>query len=301
MYIIIDTIIIASLMYQCSYSKGKVFILLQNVSVAVFRRFPDGEWDWDNYEIITIAQKKTLPASTIAAVKYSVWCGVGNGIHVLHTHHLRSEANFIAHASKNAVVSQMLTVGDGVWVAFKKDSVLRLFHATSFAHMQDLDVAPSVHKVIAFGSEKRSNQMPVPVSCITAAQSALWVGTENGLMLNYPFSRPTIAAEETGWEVIKQAEVSGQEIPEPFDVKTEEAFDVSAGLNAKMFDKGFVMEQRKSLTQSFTPFCNIDQVQLSIHAHVNAVTNLLCVPGMIPDESGEMTPNDDFISLIILH
>lgn len=42
----------------------------------------------------------------------------------------------------------MLSVGDGVWVAFKGESVLRLFHATSFTHMQDLDVAPSIQKIL---------------------------------------------------------------------------------------------------------------------------------------------------------
>lgn len=114
----------------------------------------------------------------------------------------------------------MLTVGDGVWVSFKNDSLLRLFHATSFAHMQDLDVSPSVHKTVgklipvihevfiilicvAFGSEKRSNQMPVPVTCVVAAQNSLWIGTENGIIINFPFSHPAIVAEETGWEVIK--------------------------------------------------------------------------------------------------
>ena len=56
---------------------------------------------------------------------------------------------------------------------------------------------------LVFGSEKRSSQMPVPVSCVTAAQNSLWVGTENGVILSYPFSLPNMVAEETGWEVIK--------------------------------------------------------------------------------------------------
>ena len=56
---------------------------------------------------------------------------------------------------------------------------------------------------VVFGSEKMSNAMPVPVSCVVAAQNSLWIGTENGIILNFPFSRPTIVAEESGWEVIK--------------------------------------------------------------------------------------------------
>ena len=62
--------------------------------------------------------------------------------------HSLLQATFTVHAWKNAEVRQLLTVGDGVWVAFKCDSVLRLFNATSFTHMQDLDVAPSVHKIL---------------------------------------------------------------------------------------------------------------------------------------------------------
>lgn len=57
--------------------------------------------------------------------------------------------------------------------------------------------------LLVFGSEKVSNLMPVHVSCVIAAQNSLWVGTDNGIIMNFPFSRPTIVAEESGWEVIK--------------------------------------------------------------------------------------------------
>ena len=54
----------------------------------------------------------------------------------------------MVHPRRNVEVNQMLTVGDGVWVSFKNESILRLFHATSFTHMQDIDVGPVVHKVL---------------------------------------------------------------------------------------------------------------------------------------------------------
>ena len=37
----------------------------------------------------------------------------------------------------------------------------------------------------------------------------------------------------------------------------------------------------------FNPFCNVDQSQISIHCHINAVTKLLCVPGMVPKDLSE--------------
>ena len=50
-----------------------------------------------------------------------------------------------------------------------------------------------------------------------------------------------------------------------------------------------------SKSKPFTPFCNVDQVQLSIHCHINAVKSLLCVPGLVPKDLGK------FLLLSILH
>ncbi len=38
--------------------------------------------------------------------------------------------------------------------------------------------------------------------------------------------------------------------------------------------------------KTFSPFCNVDQVQLSIHCHINGIRNLTCVPGLVPKDLG---------------
>ncbi len=48
--------------------------------------------------------------------------------------------------------------------------------------------------------------MPIQISTIVPAHNSLWVGTENGVLLTYPFTAPTLVAEETGWELIKVLE-----------------------------------------------------------------------------------------------
>ena len=45
--------------------------------------------------------------------------------------------------------------------------------------------------------------MSIQVSTLVAAHNTLWVGTENGVLLGFPFNAPTMVAEETGWELIK--------------------------------------------------------------------------------------------------
>ena len=52
------------------------------------------------------------------------------------------------HAAKKAEVSHMVPVGDGVWISFKFDSTLRLFHGTTLTCMQDLDIGPSVQRIL---------------------------------------------------------------------------------------------------------------------------------------------------------
>ena len=123
----------------------------------------------------------------------------------------------------------MVAVGDGVWISFKYDATLRLFHGTTLSCMQDLDIAPSVNRILgshleprqtliqcvcayalqrvlylfvssAFGNERH---MPIQVSTLIPAHNALWVGTENGVLVSFPFTLPTMVAEESGWELIK--------------------------------------------------------------------------------------------------
>jgi len=56
-----------------------------------------GEWDWDNYSIVVLSQRKDLPCSALTGVKFNVWCAVGNTIHVVHSHLLRMEVGNKCH------------------------------------------------------------------------------------------------------------------------------------------------------------------------------------------------------------
>lgn len=71
-----------------------IMINFHCIFLSFFMIFADGEWDWDNYEVVSIAQKKNLPVTAIASVKYNIWCAIGNTIHVLHSHSLRTEVKF---------------------------------------------------------------------------------------------------------------------------------------------------------------------------------------------------------------
>lgn len=42
----------------------------------------------------------------------------------------------------------MAWVGDGVWVSIRLDSTLRLYHAHTYQHLQDVDIEPYVSKML---------------------------------------------------------------------------------------------------------------------------------------------------------
>lgn len=42
----------------------------------------------------------------------------------------------------------MAWVGDGVWVSIRLDSTLRLYHAHTTKHLQDVDIEPYVSKML---------------------------------------------------------------------------------------------------------------------------------------------------------
>ena len=42
----------------------------------------------------------------------------------------------------------MAWIGDGVWVSIRLDSTLRLYHAHTHQHLQDVDIEPYVSKML---------------------------------------------------------------------------------------------------------------------------------------------------------
>ncbi|KAL5457754.1 hypothetical protein EMCRGX_G035046 [Ephydatia muelleri] len=289
-----------------AHLKGKVFVLLKNASVAVYRRFTDGEWNWDSPSFVVVSQKKDIPVTCMSAARSNMWCAVGNCVTIINSRSLKVEATITVNVNKKAEVGQMVSFSDGMWISFKSDSTIRLFHTTSFNHMQDIDIASPIRRVLSFGSEKRSSQMPIYVSTLLATYNSLWVGTENGVVVTFSFGSPVVVSEESDWEVLKAANEPGECVVEPFDIRNEHGSDTSMeieecktlpSLTGSHHSSQHLSAQAAHLHGSFrsdsslenslqkdkvlSPFCSVDQMQLSIHCHINAVKCLVCVPAQL--------------------
>ncbi|TMS21916.1 C-Jun-amino-terminal kinase-interacting protein 4, partial [Larimichthys crocea] len=128
--------------------KGRVLVGLSDGTLAIFHRGVDGQWDLTNYHLLDLGrQHHSIRCMTVVHDK--VWCGYRNKIYVVQPKAMKIEKSFDAHPRKDSQVRQLAWDGDGIWVSIRLDSTLRLFHAHTFQHLQDVDIEPYVSKMLA--------------------------------------------------------------------------------------------------------------------------------------------------------
>ena len=76
------------------------------------------------------------------------------------------ETTFDAHPRKESQVRQMAWIGDGVWVSIRLDSTLRLYHAHTLEHLQDVDVEPYVSKMLGMKQAYSSSIISITIHSV---------------------------------------------------------------------------------------------------------------------------------------
>ncbi|XP_076319410.1 C-Jun-amino-terminal kinase-interacting protein 4-like isoform X30 [Tachypleus tridentatus] len=244
--------------------KGRVFVALADGTVAVFHRAEDGQWDLSNYHLLDLGHPHHS-VRCMAVVFGKIWCGYRNRIHVVDPKSLSVVKSFDAHPRKESQVRQMAWIGDGVWISIRLDSTLRMYHAHTYQHLQDVDIEPYVSKMLGTGKLGFSF---IRITALLVSCNRLWMGTGNGVTISVPLS-----------EASKQTSVSGTGRKAPggmVRVYSDTKDNVTPG--------------------SFIPYCSMAQAQLSFHGHRDAVKFFVAVPGQ-GGMSGVSTPADNRTSL----
>uniref|UniRef100_A0A9J7ZQG0 C-Jun-amino-terminal kinase-interacting protein 4 n=1 Tax=Cyprinus carpio carpio TaxID=630221 RepID=A0A9J7ZQG0_CYPCA len=227
--------------------KGRVLVALADGTLAIFHRGVDGQWDLTNYHLLDLGRPHhSIRCMTVVHDK--VWCGYRNKIFVVQPKAMKIEKSFDAHPRKESQVRQLAWDGDGIWVSIRLDSTLRLFHAHTYQHLQDVDIEPYVSKMLGTGKLGFSF---VRITALMVSCSRLWVGTGNGVIISIPLS-----------EQSKDAAAAGSNRPGgAIRVYGDESGDkVTAG--------------------TFVPFCSMAHAQLCFHGHRDAVKFFTAVPGV---------------------
>ncbi|KAM3592273.1 uncharacterized protein V6R79_016023 [Siganus canaliculatus] len=238
--------------------KGRVLVGLSDGTLAIFQRGVDGQWDLTNYHLLDVdKQHYTIRCMTVVHDK--VWFGYRNKIYVVQPKAMKIEKAFDAHPRKDSQVRQLAWEGDGIWVSIRLDSTLRLFHAHTFQHLQDVDIEPYVSKMLGTGKLGFSF---VRITALMVSSNRLWIGTGNGVVISIPLTENATKATKAAGNQPGSVRVYGDDSGDK----------VTAG--------------------TFVPYCSMAHAQLSFHGHRDAVKFFTAVPGhAVPSASsgGEAT------------
>ncbi|XP_035381710.1 sperm associated antigen 9a isoform X2 [Electrophorus electricus] len=254
--------------------KGRVLVALADGTLAIFHRGLDSQWDLTNYHLLDLGRPHhSIRCMTVVHDK--VWCGYRNKIYVIQPKAMTIEKSFDAHPRKESQVRQLAWVGDGIWVSIRLDSTLRLFHAHTFQHLQDVDIEPYVSKMLGTGKLGFSF---VRITALMVSCNRLWVGTGNGVIISIPLSESV--GLQHGLLRLRANRSVGVIASRPggaVRVYGEESTDgVASG--------------------SYVPFCSMAHAQLCFHGHRDAVKFFAALPGQaVPPATGpnSMSPDSD--------
>ncbi|XP_012892181.1 PREDICTED: C-Jun-amino-terminal kinase-interacting protein 4 [Dipodomys ordii] len=227
--------------------KGIVLVALADGTLAIFHRGVDGQWDLSNYHLLDLGRPHhSIRCMTVVHDK--VWCGYRNKIYVVQPKAMKIEKSFDAHPRKESQVRQLAWVGDGVWVSIRLDSTLRLYHAHTYQHLQDVDIEPYVSKMLGTGKLGFSF---VRITALMVSCNRLWVGTGNGVIISIPLTETNKTSGAPGNRPGSVIRVYGDE-------------------NSDKVTPG-----------TFIPYCSMAHAQLCFHGHRDAVKFFVAVPGQV--------------------
>jgi len=185
------------------YHCGKVFVGLVNGSVSVFRRDHTVNWDLNNPQNIVLGSD---PITCLLPVSGALYASIGRKILMLDAWSNSIVRSFTANIEENpsspfqgsvasllaigspGCVAHMAVCGVGLWISMANSSTIALYHTESFIHMQDINIANNVSRVLA-AREVSSNKRSIYVTALAAAKGLLWVGTNVGIALTIPLPR----------------------------------------------------------------------------------------------------------------
>uniref|UniRef100_A0A3Q1GLX1 C-Jun-amino-terminal kinase-interacting protein 3 n=1 Tax=Acanthochromis polyacanthus TaxID=80966 RepID=A0A3Q1GLX1_9TELE len=237
--------------------KGRVLVALADGTFAIFHRAEDGQWDLSNYHFMDLGRPHHS-IRCMAVVHDKVWCGYKNKIHVIQPKTMQIEKSFDAHPRRESQVRQLAWIGDGVWVSIRLDSTLRLYHAHTHQHLQDVDIEPYVSKMLGTGKLGFSF---VRITALLIGGNRLWVGTGNGVIISIPLTETV---------VLHRGQLLG--------LRANKVSPTSSGGVIHVYGDDGGSEKSSG---SFIPYCSMAQAQLCFHGHRDAVKFFVSVPGNV--------------------
>ncbi|XP_074836036.1 rho guanine nucleotide exchange factor 17 [Carettochelys insculpta] len=179
------------------YLDNQVFVSLANGELIVYQREAGHFWDPQHSKSLSLGSPGS-PVTKMVSVAGKLWCGCLNRVMILNTATLLQEHTFHIGQDSNRSVTCMVSCSPGVWLALQSSAQVRLYHATSYEQLAEVDITPLVHKMLA-GSDaiiRQHKAACLRITALLACKDLLWIGTSAGVVLTL-----SIMANATSWKI----------------------------------------------------------------------------------------------------
>ncbi|XP_040282426.1 rho guanine nucleotide exchange factor 17 isoform X2 [Bufo bufo] len=174
------------------YLDNQVFVSIANGDFIVYQREAGSFWDPQNSKTLTLGSPGS-PITKMVSILGKLWCGCQNRVIILNTSSLLQEHTFHIGQDQNRCVTCMVTSNVGMWIALQGSAQVRLYHATTFEQLAEVDIAPPVHKMLA-GSDaiiRQHKSACLRITALLACKDLLWIGTSAGVVLTLTITSST--------------------------------------------------------------------------------------------------------------
>ncbi|CAJ0943019.1 unnamed protein product, partial [Mesorhabditis belari] len=265
-----------------TYAKGRVFAALANGTVVVFHRNKQGIWSSEGYHCVRLGP----PSASVRALEVvgsTIWAAYKNCVIVIDVDTLHVLKVFAAHPRKDSQVRALQWVGAGVWASIRLDSTLRLYHAYTYDHLQDVDIEPYVTKMLG---PSKLDYSYMRTTSLLVSNRRLWIGTGTGVVISVPLSA-TLDEKMKG--------IGGADL-------TAGAKGGPGGL-VRVYKNADLPDSAKEKNgELFIPYCNLSNAQLSFHGHKDSVKFFISVPGedKVQQAQGEEEENEGHLRRMLV-
>ncbi|XP_055333419.1 rho guanine nucleotide exchange factor 10-like isoform X2 [Paramacrobiotus metropolitanus] len=163
------------------FSCDKVYVSLANCSVKIFKRSAGGTWELRPAATIQCVVSGIL--SFTVDLPNKILCAIGSYVYILDCTNDTIVDKHQPRKSSEIVIEKMARCGIGLWISYKNSSIISLFHSETFKHLQDINIAPNVNRILAEKNSERSVR-DLFVTSLLAIRGSLWIGTNSGLVVH---------------------------------------------------------------------------------------------------------------------
>ncbi|XP_043192110.1 rho guanine nucleotide exchange factor 17-like [Amphibalanus amphitrite] len=178
-----------------AYLDDRVFVGLGSGAVSTFARTEGGCWNLQNPQVMKISSN---PINKLAKVHGKLWVCTNNVVKVLDPATDTVLQSVAVSGRRHTAVQALVCCDLGVWMSFHHTATIRLFNASTFQRICEVDVTSAVTRMLS-GCDSIIRQHKTAclrVTSLMVCKELLWIGSSAGVLLNLPL--PPLASTASG-------------------------------------------------------------------------------------------------------